>query len=479
MVTSARRQLRRAPLGVLLSAPFLAQADATIANVAIPSIQRELQASASAAELVIGGYLIAYAVLLITGARLGQTHGYKRIFMLGMGVFAAASLFGGLAPNVTVLVAMRVVQGAGAALMFPQALTGIQLNFAGSERTRAISLYGLALSGGAFTGQVLGGILVSADVAGTGWRSIFLVNVPACAVALGCAARHLPADHGGDARKVDLVGVAALSAAVSLIVLPLILGRPASWPTWTWVSLAASMPALGVFVITQRRASTHGRSPLISLQIFTRPTIRWSLLSLATASGTYYALLFVLAQYVQNGLGRSSLVSGFVLIPWVAAFGLAGQTVRRLPGRATGPASVAGGALLTAAYLAISHVAGFHDVLMLLPVLAAGGFGIGTQYALLLGRLTNAVPPQFASDISGVSTTMLQLGGALGVAAFGTLYVSEAVPQGPSQAFAVSALGLGGTAACGAVFAWLAFRGGETHRQTAGHASRRTGHRRA
>jgi MFS family permease len=170
---------------------------------------------------MVGGYLIAYAVLLITGARLGQTHGYKRLFVLGVIVFGVASLVDGLAPNAAVLVIMRVVQGAGAALMFPQALTGIQLNFTGDKRTRAIGLFAIALSCGAVIGQILGGVLVSADIAGSGWRAIFLINVPICVAVLGAAARFLPADQPHGSARVDLLGVGALSTSVLLVVVPL------------------------------------------------------------------------------------------------------------------------------------------------------------------------------------------------------------------------------------------------------------------
>src|SRR4051812_45744654 len=154
-------QQRGRMLAVLLLAPFLASADATIANVATPSIRADLGASGAELELVVGGYLVAFAVLLITGARLGQTYGYRRLFMLGIAVFSLASLLCGLAPSSAVLIVGRVVQGAGAALMFPQTLTGIQLNFSDSERVRAIGWYAIALSSGAVVGQILGGVLIS------------------------------------------------------------------------------------------------------------------------------------------------------------------------------------------------------------------------------------------------------------------------------------------------------------------------------
>jgi len=242
-------------LVVLLIAPFMAQADATIANVAAPSIHADLHTTGAELELVIGAYLIAFAVLLITGARLGQIHGYRRVFLLGVGAFTSASLLCGLAPGPIALIAARGLQGAGAALMFPQALTGIQLTFEGAGRVRAIGLYAIALSIGAVAGQVLGGVLVSADVLGSQWRSIFFVNVPVGLAVIAAGARHLPRESAVErgARRVDVAGVATLSAAVLLVVVPLVLGRAEGWPAWTWLSLAASVPAFAGFVAAQRR----------------------------------------------------------------------------------------------------------------------------------------------------------------------------------------------------------------------------------
>jgi MFS family permease len=217
-------------LAVLLAGPFMAQADATIANVATPSIHTNLGASGAALELVIGGYLIALSVLLITGAQLGQTRGYRRVFLHGIATFGVASLACGLAPNTALLVIARVVQGLGAALMFPQTLTGIQLNFEGRERVRAIGLYAIALSVGAAIGQILGGVLVSANIAGSHWRGIFLINVPIAAVTIAAALRHLPADERRTSNRLDLIGVATLTASAGLVVLPLVFGRVGGGP---------------------------------------------------------------------------------------------------------------------------------------------------------------------------------------------------------------------------------------------------------
>src|ERR1700677_4986785 len=239
-------------LGVLLIAPFMAQVDATIANVATPAIHADLGASGAALELVIAGYLIAFAVFLISGARLGQTHGYRRIFVIGVSIFTLASLVCALAPSPLVLILARVIQGLGAALMFPQALSGIQLNFSGRRRTRAIRLYATALSTGAVVGQILGGALISADILGSHWRAIFLINVPVGAGVVIAALRHLPADRQRTARRLDLPGVATLSAAMLLLVVPLVLGRSEGWPVWTWVALFSSVPAGALFLAVER-----------------------------------------------------------------------------------------------------------------------------------------------------------------------------------------------------------------------------------
>jgi MFS family permease len=423
-------------LATLLVAPFMAQADATIANVATPSIHADLGASGAQLELVIGGYLVAYAVLLITGARPGQMHGYKRMFILGISVFTVASSLCGLAPNPFVLISARVMQVAGAALMFPQALTGIQLNFAGAERTRAIGLYAIALSAGAVCGQILGGTLISADVAGSHWRSIFFVNAPVGVAVIVAAARFLPADDELASRRVDLAGVATLSASVLLIVPPLALGRAEGWPSWTRLCLAASVPALAAFILTERRVAAAGGSPLVNLDALARPTISWGLSAVGTATGTYYALLFTLALYLQQGLGRSPLASGLTLVSWVAAFGVGGQLVRRLPERLRPFTAPAGCVLLATAYVAISIslFAGGHNEALLVALLGAGGLGLGLQFSAMIGHLTSAVPPRYAPDISGVTTTTMQIAGAIAVAAFGTLYLALASGSGAGDA---------------------------------------------
>jgi len=459
---SSRRWLL---LGVLLTAPFMAQADVTIVNVATPSVHADLGASGAALQLVVGGYLIALAMMLVTGARLGQAFGYRRAFLAGVSLFSLASLACGLAPDPVVLITARALQGAAAGVMFPQALTGIQLHFSGTERMRAISGYALALSAGAVSGQVLGGLLVSADVAGLGWRPVFLVNVPVGAAAVVAGLRYLPADRRGQSR-LDLAGVALLSATVLLVVVPLTLGSAAGWPAWAWASLAASLPAAAVFIAAERLVADRGGTPLLDVRLLAVPVVRWSLVALTTATGTYYVLLFTVAQYLQGGLGRSPAQSGLMLVPWVAAFGLAGQLVRRLP---ASPWLPAGGCLLLAtAYAAISGAlfAGQRGDLPLALLFAAGGLGLGINFAALTGRMTGAVSARHAPDVSGVSATLTSIGGSVGVAALGSLYLTLArtgTPAAPgaataAHAFAVTAAALAGLGVLAAAAAYRAAR---------------------
>ena len=423
-------------LAVLLIAPFMAQADATIANVATPSISAELGASGAELELVIGGYLVAFAVLLITGARLGQTHGYRRMFLAGIAVFTGASALSGLAPTPAVLIAARVLQGAGAALMFPQTLTGIQLAFTGPARVRAIGLYAIALSAGAVSGQLLGGALISADLLGSGWRAS---SSSTCRSA---------SSRWSQARGACPPTTTARRAASTCAAWPRC-RSPCCWSCCRSCSVAptagprgpgcASRPACRRWRSSWRR-SAGGPSRRLNLHALAPRPVAFGL---AAATATYYALLFTLALYLQQGLGRSPLVSGLTLVSWVAAFGLAGQIVRRVPERRRPVVAPAGCLLLAVAYVALSAslFAGERSEVVLVVLLGVGGLGLGLQFSALVGHLTNAVAPRYAPDISGVSTTVMQIGGAVGAAGFGTLYLALAGSDA-TTAFAIVAAGL-------------------------------------
>jgi MFS family permease len=455
-------------LPILLTAVFMTTADNSIVNVAVPSIAVGLHASGSELELAVSAYILAYAVLLVTGARLGGIFGYRRVFLTGLALFTLGSLACGLAPDAAALILARILQGIGAAIMVPQVLTGIQLNFDGTQRARALALYPVALAGGAAAGQALGGALISLDIYGSSWRPIFLVNVPIGAALMALGAIRLPADHGRAGERLDVMGVATLTVASLLLAVPLMLGRDHGWPGWIFLSLGTCVPAFALFVAVERRVASAGGHPLLRLGLFRTSAISWGLTAQALATVTYSALLFVLAIYLQHGLGKSPLYSGLAVLSWVVGFGVSGPTLRWVPQRYLARVSPFGFTLLGSAFLAIAV-----EGLLLVPqgaplvvLLGLGGIGMGLGFSSLIGHLTATVRPDMASDLSGVVSTNSELASALGVAGFGTLYFALAQDHGATiaaDAFARVAAALGGVALLAAAAASRSLRNGRVH----------------
>jgi MFS family permease len=436
---SSRSVRTTVPLAVLLVGQFMANVDIAVVNVAAPAIRRDLHTGGGQLQLVVSGFVLAYAMLLITGARLGAMYGYRRLFVIGAAGFTTASLACGLATGPVVLTVARFAQGAAAGLMVPQVLTGIQTMFRGPRRTRALGYYTLALSGGAVVGQILGGVLVWANLFGSAWRPIFLINVPVGVALVVAAACTLPGSDHDPRQQLDLRGVALLALTVTLAVLPLVLGRELGWPAWTWIALAASPAAMVWFVGTERNiARQHGR-PLVNLDVLRRPAIGWGLLGWAATVSTYYAMLFILALYLQQGVGRSPLYSGFALVSWVAAFGAAGPLLRRLPDTLSRPSrSAPGGALILAvAHAGIATGLAVHLLTdpVLVTLLGLGGFGLGVTFTALMTHMTANVPASNATDLSGLIPTNTQLAGVVGVTVFGAGYLALAT-RSPGEAFA-------------------------------------------
>lgn len=447
-------------LATLLGAIALGNIDAAVVNIATPSIHETLRVSSAEMELIVSGYTLAYGVLLITCARLGNIRGYRRMFLLGLGIFTLASLACGLSPNALFLWLARIIQGGGAALMVSQVLTGIQLNFEGRARARALGMYTIVLSASAVMGQFLGGLLVSANLFGTAWRPIFLINVPIGFILFVTARYFLPADQPQHAQRLDLAGVTILSIALLLLVTPLVFGQDAGWPIWIWICLFACIPAFVLFVVLERRITLAGGSPLINLHLLTRARICWGLVCLTLANGTYFAMLFVLALYLQQGLGETPTYSGLVLVPWVAAFGIAGPLIGRLSARNRLLAAPLGTLLLALSYgaLGVSLLAGATNGPLLVAGLTAGGLSLGLQFTALVAHLTSSVESSDAADISGLLNTITRVAGVLGVAAFGTLYFGLAANTGRAgaiHAFTVVTFAFAATALLATVAASL------------------------
>ncbi|KAA0024426.1 MFS transporter [Antrihabitans cavernicola] len=451
-------------LAVILTGQFMAVLDAAIVNVAIPSIQTSLHASGAGLQLVIAGYVIAYAVLLVTGARLGDRLSQRRVFMIGLALFTAASLACGLAWTTEVLVAFRFAQGIGAALMVPQVMTLIQRTFTGPARARALSAYAAVISGGAVVGQVLGGAIVTADLFGSGWRGVFLVNVPIGVILLVFAFRILPRTTAQQPRKLDVAGLLTLSPAVLLLVFPLVLGRDEHWPVWGWIALVASVVVFGAFVVVERGVAARGGAPLFPGRLLRVPGLLLTAATMFLVMGTFSGWLFVMAIHLQNGLGNSPLQAGLLFIPNAACFAIASLNWERIPERLHSSMIRLGMAVaaITMVVLGVLLRGGGQFGPVELIVFGFFGFGFGFAFSPLMNRALSSVPVTAAADASGILVTSVQLGMVVGVASFGTLFLGI-VDRGHSTGYAVgiTAIVEGVTLA---VAAFLAHRAVRTHR---------------
>ncbi|WP_435859688.1 MFS transporter [Streptomyces narbonensis] len=446
-------------LAVVLAAQFMALLDVFIVNVAAPTIRAELSASGAGLQLVVAGYTVTYAVLLITGARLGDLLGHRRMYLGGLALFTAASLACGLAAGTGQLIAFRMVQGAGSALMIPQVLSLIQRNFTGEGRVRALGAYSAVLATGAAAGQVAGGVLVSADLFGTGWRPVFLVNVPIGVALLALGARALPRDARSGperTRGLDLPGLLLLAAAVALLTVPLVLGEEQDWPLWSWLSLGGSLLLLALFGAYESRLARRGGAPLIAPRVLRIPGMGRAVVRIAVAMGVNAGFLFTLTLHLQGGLGHSALRAGLTFGPAAVAFGVVGLTWRRWPARVQ-RALVPGGFLLAAAAsiaLGRSLADGGTGGWGLYPALCGMGVGIALAFSPALTGALATVRPEDAADASGLLVTVTQLGQLIGVAAFGTLFLGRVTATGAqasADAFRATALALAAAAVVGAV----------------------------
>ncbi|WP_313380359.1 MFS transporter, partial [Achromobacter insolitus] len=260
----------RLGLAVLLSGGFITIFDLFVVNVAIPSMQSTLSASFAQISFIIAAYELAYGVLLIAGSRLGDRHGRRRLFMLGMAAFALASALCGLAPTADALIAARILQGMAAAMLFPQVYALIRVSYQGHERRRAFGLLGMTLGLAAIAGQVLGGWIVHADLFGLAWRSIFLINVPLGLLAWRLA-RHIPESREPASAAMDWPGAALVGAGLALLLLALIEGPPRHWPAWTVACGVAAVATLALFVHLQRGIAARGGAPLVDMALLAQP----------------------------------------------------------------------------------------------------------------------------------------------------------------------------------------------------------------
>ena len=430
---------------VLMTGTVMIVLDFFAVNVALPTMQSGLHAGGSAIEWVLAGYGLTFAVLLVTAGRLGDRFGRRRVFSAGLALFALASALCGLAPTATVLVGARLLQGVAAALISPSVLSLLGVIYTGADRARAISVYGMVMGAAAASGQLVGGALVQADVAGMGWRSIFLVNLPVAAAGLVLAPKLVPESRSERATAFDLPGVLLVTAGLVALVLPLMEGQQLGWPAWTWASLAISLLLLSAFAFHQRWSEQRGREPLMAPSLFRDRNLRAGLTTQLGFWCGQAALFLVLALYLQDGRRLGPLQAGLFTSILAAAY-LA--TSLRAPFLALryGRELIAVGALTLAVgegLLALAvTIGGGSTLALLVPGLLAAGAGMGLCITPLTTLVLAHAGPSQAGSVSGALSTMQQVGGTLGVAVTGAVF-SGAASGGVSHAFELSAIQLG------------------------------------
>ncbi|QEU94497.1 MFS transporter [Streptomyces kanamyceticus] len=403
---------------VLLGAELMDMIDQSVVLTALPAIQESTGAGPDAVQWLTTGYSLPVAVGLITGGRLGDLYGRRRILLIGTVVFTTASLLCGLAAGPGVLIGARALQGVGVAIMIPQVLATLHVTFEGQNRSKVFGLYGAVMSLANVLGPVMGGLLTEADLFGLSWRPIFLVNVPVGLAVLLLGSRFIPESTVKKADRLDLTGMLLSAPAIVLIVFPLTEGHLHHWPLWCFVLLAAGLLLLGVFLRHQQRK--QGNAPLVALSLFRSRQFSGGMAA-QLMHGLLCGLFFMTwTLYLQRGLGMSPFHAALAFV--LLSIGeLAGATVTAKSGGRFARRLPQTGALITLASTAAYGFqvdAGQADLTLLAmtaPVVLIG-FGLGMVGGPLADMSLARVPHEDAGSASGLFNTVMHLGIALGTA---------------------------------------------------------------
>ncbi|MFI8189779.1 MFS transporter [Streptomyces sp. NPDC085946] len=407
-------------LAIVMTAAFMDLVDVTIVNIAIPSIQRDEGASFSQIQWITAGYALAFAAGLITGGRLGDIHGRKRVFLVGIGGFTVASALCGLAVNPEMLVAARLLQGAMAALMVPQVLSIVHATFPAHERGKVFGLFGAIVGLGAVSGPLLGALLTEGDLFGLGWRPIFLINLPVGVAGLILGSRFITESKAPRALKLDVVGVVLVTSGLLLLLYPLTRGHELGWPVWGYAAMAGAPVVGAALVVYERRKSARDGSPLVELSLFRVKSFAAGI-AVQTVLGIGLGVFFLVwTLYMQIGLGWSPLKAGLTGVPFSIAVSVAaGMSVQKLVPRFGRGVLQAGALLLAAGVLLYVWESGHYGLAitpwqMALPLVVMGG-GMGLVFAPLTDAILSEVPREHAGSASGLINTVQQMGNALGL----------------------------------------------------------------
>jgi EmrB/QacA subfamily drug resistance transporter len=421
-------------LAVLLVAAAMDLMGTTVATLALPVIRDDLAASEAALEWIIAGYSLAFALGLVTGGRLGDVFGRRRVFLAGLVGFTAASALCGLAPSPAVLVAARIAQGVSAALMVPQVLSVISASFPPEDRAKAYGMFGATAGVATVLGPLLSGLVIKADLLGLSWRPIFLINVPLGVATIAAARAFVRESRSERPPRLDLAGAGLMTIALVLLLYPLVDGRQLGWPAWTLAAMVASVPAFGLFAAHQRGRERRGASPLVPPGLFRQWAFAGGVLATIAFFSGPPALLFVTTLTLE-ALDFSPLHTALSFVPLsLASVPAAAASVALAP--RLGRRLTIGGALVvalgTGGLLLAVHLAGAGlTTWALLPGMIVTGLGLGLVAPTLIDVVLTGGDPRDAGTASGVLNTALQLGAAIGVALIGVVFFG-AVPDGPA-----------------------------------------------
>ena len=442
MTLEASALRRRLALASLFTGVFLPPLDYFIVNLALPAIHVGLKASDAQIQLTVSAYALAYAVVLITGGRLGDLYGRRRIFMIGMAAFVIASALCGMATSGALLVASRVVQGISAALITPQVLASIRTVFPTHMQARLMGIYGFVFGLASVAGQIGGGALIDLHPWGLDWRIVFLVNVPIGMLALAGTWRYLPESRAERRARIDIPGMAALTIALILLIYPLTVGRELHWPQWTFWCLGMSVPAFAAFVRIERWTAHQARDPLVDVSVLSRPVVATGLL-LAFLFYSIAAFFLTYGIYLQEGLGWTPLQSGLGLAPYGAGYLLGPLATPWLSRRLDqglmplGFGCLAGGFALSASQL--SH--GAPELAFYIGLLIAGT-GQGIALPSLQRIVLAQVDARHAGMTAGAIVAMLYIGAAFAAAVIGSAFFG-ALGAGSTAAVHAHAMRIG------------------------------------
>jgi MFS family permease len=444
-------------LAVLLTGTLLPPLDFFIVNVALPAIRTDLHASPGDSQLVVSVYAAAYAVTLILGGRLGDIYGRKRVFIFGMLGFGIASALCGFAPSPAVLVAGRLLQGVAAAIMGPQSLASIHAIFPAEEKNRALSFYGATFGLASVAGQLLGGVLVSADLLGIGWRNVFLINLPVIILAMPAASLLLKENRAEKSDVLDIPGAILLAAGLLAFVLPLIEGREDHWPWWCITLLITSVPLLLAFWHYEKKKEWRGASPLVYPSLFMKSGLRKNL----AAAFFFYALasfFLIFAVYEQGALGHDTLATGLAILPLGIGFFLGPWCSPFIVNR-LGSRTAAFGMVLEVTGLIFAAILSLKGSTLYLPLpLFIVGLGQGIAIPALVRLNVDQVDPRFSGLAAGLVSATFQISAAVFVALVGGLFFTLA-PDGASAreiqlAFGIATAAIGLSLGVAAILCW-------------------------